>query len=81
MASLCNVTVMSSPVIAGRGWCGQTLKALAAKNDLMNCSRFATFSGTGGKGMVFGSGGGAVRFNHPHGAFGSVLDDEMDEAV
>ena len=36
------------------------MKALAAKNDLMKSSNFPMFSGTGGKGMVLGSGGGGL---------------------
>ena len=78
MASWRSVTVMRSPVMAGRGWCGQTLKALAAKKDLMKCSSFSMFPGTGRNGMVFGSGGGGKRLRHPHGAFGELTSDVTD---
>ena len=58
------------------------LSPLAAKKDLMYCSDFGTFSGTGGKGIFPGSSGGGRHFRHPQAAFFElVIGDVIEVAV
>ena len=51
------------------------LKALAAKNERMNCSSFVTFPGVGGYGITVGRGGGGRRFRQPQAAFETLGPD------
>ena len=51
------------------------MKALAEKNERMNCSSLVTLPGVGGYGMSVGIGGGGRRFKQPQADFGTPRPD------
>ena len=48
----------------GRGWCSQTLKALAAYRSRRYCSSRPRLASVAGNGRLVGLGGGCALFGH-----------------
>ena len=69
--------VRSWPVISGRVWCSQVLKAEEAKWDKSHCSNLARFSLVGGYGSSWGMGGESCCKGQPQGAARVLYGDPV----